>query len=192
MTKLGTFEASANIGGVDITMESGKLAGQAGGSVVCHMGETILLVTSTASSRPKDHLDFFPLTVDFEEKMYAAGRIPGSFFKREGRPSENAILTCRLVDRPLRPTFADGLRNEVQVLITTLSADQSNMPDVLAINGASAGNRAGRNPLRRPGLRCPHGYGHQGRLDRLPHVRVDGRRRRLRPRRLRTAEPDLG
>ncbi len=138
MTKLGTFEASAKIGGVDITMESGKLAGQAGGSVVCHLGETILLVTSTASGRPKDHLDFFPLTVDFEEKMYAAGRIPGSFFKREGRPSENAILTCRLVDRPLRPTFADGLRNEVQVLITTLSADQSNPPDVLAINGASA------------------------------------------------------
>ncbi|WP_370327891.1 polyribonucleotide nucleotidyltransferase [Euzebya sp.] len=137
MTKLGTHEASATIGGATITLESGKIAGQAGGSVVCHLGETILLVTSTASRAPKEHLDFFPLTVDFEEKMYAAGRIPGSFFKREGRPSENAILTCRLVDRPMRPTFADGLRNEVQVLITTLSADQSNPPDVLAINGAS-------------------------------------------------------
>ena len=137
MTKLGTFSASTKIGDVEIMLESGKLAGQAGGSVVCHLGETILLVTSTASRAPKEHLDFFPLTVDFEEKMYAAGRIPGSFFKREGRPSENAILTCRLVDRPMRPTFADGLRNEVQILITTLSADQHNPPDVLAINGAS-------------------------------------------------------
>ena len=137
MTKLGTFSASTKVGDVEIMLESGKLAGQAGGSVVCHLGETILLVTSTASRAPKEHLDFFPLTVDFEEKMYAAGRIPGSFFKREGRPSENAILTCRLVDRPMRPTFADGLRNEVQILITTLSADQSNPPDVLAINGAS-------------------------------------------------------
>lgn len=150
MTQLGTYEATATIGGVEITMESGKLAGQAGGSVVCHLGETILLVTSTASRRPKEHLDFFPLTVDFEEKMYAAGRIPGSFFKREGRPSENAILTCRLVDRPLRPTFADGLRNEVQVLITTLSADQSNPPDVLAINGASAATMQAQIPFDGP------------------------------------------
>ncbi|CAN5834800.1 polyribonucleotide nucleotidyltransferase [soil metagenome] len=150
MTQLGTYEATAKIGGVEITMESGKLAGQAGGSVVCHLGETILLVTSTASRRPKEHLDFFPLTVDFEEKMYAAGRIPGSFFKREGRPSENAILTCRLVDRPMRPTFADGLRNEVQVLITTLSADQSNPPDVLAINGASAATMQAGIPFDGP------------------------------------------
>ncbi|HUG86853.1 MAG TPA: polyribonucleotide nucleotidyltransferase [Euzebya sp.] len=138
MTKLGTFEASATIGGATIKLESGKLAGQAGGSVVASIGETILLVTSTASRQPKEHLDFFPLTVDYEEKMYAAGRIPGSFFKREGRPSETAILTCRLVDRPMRPTFDDGLRNEIQILITTLSADQANQPDVLAINGASA------------------------------------------------------
>ncbi|MGI9017980.1 MAG: polyribonucleotide nucleotidyltransferase [Euzebya sp.] len=150
MTKLGAFQAAATIGGVEITMESGKLAGQAGGSVVCHVGETILLVTSTASRAPKEHLDFFPLTVDFEEKMYAAGRIPGSFFKREGRPSENAILTCRLVDRPMRPTFADGLRNEVQILITTLSADQSNPPDVLAINGASVATTLAGIPFDGP------------------------------------------
>ena len=150
MTKLGTYSASAKIGGVEITMESGKLAGQAGGAVVCHLGETILLVTSTGSRAPKEHLDFFPLTVDFEEKMYAAGRIPGSFFKREGRPSENAILTCRLVDRPMRPTFADGLRNEVQILITTLSADQSNPPDVLAINGASAATMLAGIPFDGP------------------------------------------
>jgi len=137
MGKLGTAEASAKIGDAEIRFETGKLAGQAGGSVVAHLGETILLVASTASSRPKEHLDFFPLTVDYEERMYAAGKIPGGFFKREGRPSENAILTCRLVDRPMRPTFADGLRNEIQILITTLSADQIHTPDVLAINGAS-------------------------------------------------------
>ena len=137
MGKLGTHEASAKIGDVEILFETGKLAGQAGGAVVAHVGETTLLVTSTASSRPKEHLDFFPLTVDYEEKMYAAGKIPGGFFKREGRASENAILVCRLVDRPMRPTFDNGLRNEIQILITTLSADQLNPPDVLAINGAS-------------------------------------------------------
>jgi polyribonucleotide nucleotidyltransferase len=137
MAQLGTHEASAKIGDVEIRYEAGKLAMQAGGAVVAYMGETTLLVTSTASSRPKEHLDFFPLTVDYEEKMYAAGKIPGGFFKREGRPSENAILTCRLVDRPMRPTFNDGLRNEIQILITTLAADQVHTPDVLAINGAS-------------------------------------------------------
>ncbi|MBW3604102.1 MAG: polyribonucleotide nucleotidyltransferase [Actinobacteria bacterium] len=137
MSKLGTTEVVGTIGDVQIKFETGKLAGQAGGAVVASIGETILLVASTASSRPKEHLDFFPLTVDYEERMYAAGKIPGGFFKREGRPSEQAILTCRLVDRPMRPTFADGLRNEVQILITTLSADQVNPPDVLAINGAS-------------------------------------------------------
>jgi polyribonucleotide nucleotidyltransferase len=150
MTKLGTFEASATIGDATIKFESGKLAGQAGGSVVASIGETILLVTSTASRQPKEHLDFFPLTVDYEEKMYAAGRIPGSFFKREGRPSETAILTCRLVDRPMRPTFDDGLRNEIQILITTLSADQANQPDVLAINGASAATMLAGIPFDGP------------------------------------------
>src|SRR5687767_2239141 len=137
MGKLGTHEVAGKIGDVEVRFETGKLAGQAGGAVVAHVGETTLLVTSTASSRPKEHLDFFPLTVDYEEKMYAAGKIPGGFFKREGRASENAILVCRLVDRPMRPTFDNGLRNEIQILITTLSADQVNPPDVLAINGAS-------------------------------------------------------
>ena len=137
MSKLGSTEVAGKIGDAEITFETGTVAQQAGGAVVASIGETILLVTSTASGRPKEHLDFFPLTVDYEERMYAAGKIPGGFFKREGRPSEQAILTCRLVDRPMRPTFADGLRNEVQILITTLSADQVNPPDVLAINGAS-------------------------------------------------------
>jgi polyribonucleotide nucleotidyltransferase len=137
MSKLGTNELSTRVGDAEVTFETGKLAGQAGGAVVARIGDTILHVTSTGSRAPKEHLDFFPLTVDYEERMYAAGKIPGSFFKREGRPSERAILTCRLVDRPLRPTFDDGLRNEVQILIMTLSADQANPPDVLAINGAS-------------------------------------------------------
>jgi polyribonucleotide nucleotidyltransferase len=137
MGKLGTHEVSAQIGDATVTFETGKTAGQAGGACVAHIGETILHVTATASSRPKEHLDFFPLTVDYEEKMYAAGKIPGGFFKREGRPSETAILTARLIDRPMRPTFDDGLRNEIQILVMALSADQVNPPDVLAINGAS-------------------------------------------------------
>ena len=150
MATLGTHEASRKIGDATIRFETGKLAGQAGGSVVAHLGETILLVASTASGRPKEHLDFFPLTVDYEERMYAAGKIPGGFFKREGRPSENAILTARLVDRPMRPTFADGLRNEIQILITTLSADQVHTPDVLAINGASLATMLAGIPFNGP------------------------------------------
>src|SRR6185312_16059809 len=105
-----------------IRFETGRLAKQAAGSAVAYLDdETMLLSATTASKHPKEHLDFFPLTVDVEEKMYAAGRIPGSFFRREGRPSEDAILTDRLIDRPLRPTFVKGLRNEVQVVITVMS-----------------------------------------------------------------------
>ncbi|HCK79676.1 MAG TPA: polyribonucleotide nucleotidyltransferase, partial [Actinobacteria bacterium] len=96
-----------------ITFETGQFARQAAGSAVAYLGDTMLLSATTASKRPKDQFDFFPLTVDVEERMYAAGRIPGSFFRREGRPSEDAILTCRLIDRPLRPSFVKGLRNEV-------------------------------------------------------------------------------
>ena len=150
MGMLGIHESSTKIGDVEIRFESGKLAGLAGGAVVAHLGETTLLVTSTASSKPKEHLDFFPLTVDYEEKMYAAGKIPGGFFKREGRASENAILVCRLVDRPMRPTFDNGLRNEIQILITTLSADQVNPPDVLAINGASMASMLAGIPFDGP------------------------------------------
>jgi polyribonucleotide nucleotidyltransferase len=150
MGKLGTHEVSTKIGDVEIRFETGKLAGQAGGSTVAHVGDTTLLVTSTASKNPKEHLDFFPLTVDFEEKMYSAGKIPGGFFKREGRASENAILTSRLVDRPMRPTFDNGLRNEIQILIMTLSADQVNPPDVLAINGASVATMLAGIPFDGP------------------------------------------
>jgi polyribonucleotide nucleotidyltransferase len=120
-----------------IRFEAGRLAQQAAGAVVAYLGDTMLLSATTASSKPKDNLDFFPLTVDVEERMYAAGRIPGSFFRREGRPSEDAILTCRLTDRPLRPSFAKGLRNEVQVVTTVLSLDPDHLYDVLAINSAA-------------------------------------------------------
>jgi polyribonucleotide nucleotidyltransferase len=155
MGKLGIHEVSATIGDATITLETGKTAAQAGGAVVAHLGETIIHATSTASSRPKEHLDFFPLTVDYEEKSYAAGKIPGGFFKREGRASEAAILVCRLVDRPLRPLFEDGLRNEIQVLLLALSADQEHTPDVLAINAASMATMLAGIPFDGPvaGLR---------------------------------------
>ncbi|MCA1675354.1 MAG: polyribonucleotide nucleotidyltransferase, partial [Actinobacteria bacterium] len=108
-----------------VRFETGRLARQAAGSVVAYLDDdTMLLSATTASKQPKDQFDFFPLTVDVEERMYAAGRIPGSFFRREGRPSTDAILTCRLIDRPLRPSFVEGLRNEVQVVITVLSLDR--------------------------------------------------------------------
>ncbi len=126
------------VGAREMFIETGKLARQAGGAVVIGLGETQVLVTATAGSQPKEHLDFFPLTVDVEERMYAAGKIPGGFFRREGRPSETAILTARLVDRPLRPSFPKGLRNEVHVICTILSADMANPFDVCCINGASA------------------------------------------------------
>jgi polyribonucleotide nucleotidyltransferase len=128
------------ISGTDKTLsfETGKLAQQSQGAVVAQIGETVVLVTANAEKKVREGIDFFPLTVDVEEKMYAAGKIPGSFFRREGRPTDNAILTCRLIDRPLRPSFAKGYRNETQVVATVMSADQENPHDVLAINGASA------------------------------------------------------
>src|SRR5664279_5264749 len=114
------------------------MARQANGAVVTTFGDTTVLSATTASKNPRDNLDFFPLTVDVEERQYAAGKIPGSFFRREGRPSEDAILTCRLTDRPLRPSFAKGLRNEIQVVSTILSLDPDHLYDVIAINAASA------------------------------------------------------
>ncbi|MBK6886179.1 MAG: polyribonucleotide nucleotidyltransferase [Tetrasphaera sp.] len=134
-----------------VRFETGRLARQAGGSVAAYLdGETMLLATTTASGTPKDQFDFFPLTVDVEERMYAVGRIPGSFFRREGRPSTEAILTCRLIDRPLRPSFVKGLRNEVQVVITVLSLNPDHQYDVLAINGASAATQISGLPFSGP------------------------------------------
>ena len=131
---------SAPISGTDktLTFETGRLAQQSQGAVVGQIGETVALVTANAAKGVREGIDFFPLTVDVEERAYAAGKIPGSFFRREGRPSDLAILTCRLIDRPLRPSFPDGYRNETQVVVTVLGADQENPHDVLAINAASA------------------------------------------------------
>ena len=132
---------SAAVSGAEdktLSFETGRLAGLADGAVVARMGDTTILVTATAARRVREGADFFPLTVDIEERMYAAGKIPGSFFRREGRAPESAILTCRLIDRPLRPSFPDGFRNEIHVVGTVLGADQENPYDVIAINGASA------------------------------------------------------
>jgi len=128
----------ATVGEHEITIATGKLAEQAGGAVTYRVGDSVLLSTATMSKSPREGLDFFPLTVEFEEKMYAAGRIPGSFFRREGRPTTDAILTARLTDRPLRPLFPDGMRNEVQVITTTLSSDSEHHLDIMAVNAASA------------------------------------------------------
>jgi polyribonucleotide nucleotidyltransferase len=152
----GVFESTAVIdngsfGTRTIRFETGRLAQQAAGSVVAYLDdETMLLSATTASKTPKDHFDFFPLTIDVEERMYAAGRIPGSFFRREGRPSTDAILTCRLIDRPLRPTFISGLRNEVQVVVTIMSLDPNDLYDVLAINAASASTQISGLPFNGP------------------------------------------
>ncbi|MBV9870604.1 MAG: polyribonucleotide nucleotidyltransferase [Frankiaceae bacterium] len=127
-----------SLGERTIRFETGRLAQQAAGSVVTYLNDdTMLLSATTAGKQPKDQFDFFPLTVDVEERQYAAGKIPGSFFRREGRPSEDAILTCRLTDRPLRPSFVKGLRNEVQIVTTIMALDPDHLYDVLAINGAA-------------------------------------------------------
>ena len=125
------------IGGRVLTMETGKLAGQADGSVLVRYGDTVVLVTACATEQPREGIDFFPLTIDYEERLYAAGKIPGSFFRREGRPTTEAVLAARLTDRPLRPLFPKGFRNDVQIVVTVLSADQENSPDVLGTIGAS-------------------------------------------------------
>ncbi|MDX1447575.1 MAG: polyribonucleotide nucleotidyltransferase [Acidimicrobiia bacterium] len=135
---MSEITVSGEVGGKTLSFSTGKLAGQADGAVVARLGETEMLVTATANKKMREGIDFFPLTVDFEERMYAAGRIPGSFFRREGRPTEQAILTCRLVDRPLRPSFKDGYRCETHVVMTTLGVDEENPFDVVALNGASA------------------------------------------------------
>src|SRR2546430_2653869 len=126
-----------NDSGLTMSIEAGRLAQLADGAVVVQVGETTVL-TTVVTSKPREGIDFFPLTVDVEERMYAAGKIPGSFFRREGRPGEQAVLTCRLTDRPLRPSFPEGFRNEVQVVSTILGADLAHPHDVASINGASA------------------------------------------------------
>ncbi len=139
------------VGGRTMTIETGKIAKQANGSVVVTYGESMVLVTATAASEPRDHVDFLPLTIEYQERFYAVGRIPGSFFRREiGRPTEKETLTCRLIDRPLRPLFADGYQNETQVIATVLSMDKENDPDMLAMLGASASLTISNVPFQGP------------------------------------------
>ena len=133
----------------EVTLETGRIARQSSGAVLVCMGDTTVLVTVVASREPSNR-DFFPLTVDYEERTYSAGRIPGGFFKREGRPSEKAILTCRLTDRPIRPLFPDGFKNEVQVIATVMSIDPEIDPDIPAMLGASAALTLSGVPFKGP------------------------------------------
>ena len=128
-----TFQYGDN----EMRLETGQIARQASGAVLASLGETVVLVTVVAARGPSGR-DFFPLTVDYEERTYAAGRIPGGFFKREGRPAEKAILTARLIDRPIRPLFPEGFNNEIQVIATVMSVDPEIDPDIVAMVGASA------------------------------------------------------
>ncbi len=152
----GVYSAEAVIdngpfGTHKLRFETGRLARLAAGSAVVYLDdETMVLSATTASKQPRDNLDFFPLTVDVEERMYAAGRIPGSFFRREGRPSEDAILTCRLIDRPLRPSFVKGLRNEIQVVETIMALNPDHLYDVVAINAASLSTQLAGLPFSGP------------------------------------------
>src|SRR5438270_1323470 len=141
-------------GGRKLTLETGKIARQADGAVVATYGETKVLATVVAAKTPREGVDFLPLTVDYQEKYYAAGRIPGGYFKREGRPTEKETLVSRLIDRPIRPLFADGWRNETQVIVTTLSHDLENDPDILALVAS-----AGAHTLSRPPFLGPDGAG---------------------------------
>lgn len=144
------LQKSLPLAGRELRLETGRVAGQAGGAVLARYGDTVVLVTATASTQPREGIDFFPLTVDYEERHYAVGRIPGGFIKREGRPSEKAILSARLIDRPIRPLFPKDYRNDVHVVATILSVDQDNPPDVLAINGAAAALTLSEIPFAGP------------------------------------------
>src|SRR3954454_17908292 len=137
-------------GGRKLTLETGKVARQADGAVVATYGETKVLATVVAAKEPREGVDFLPLTVDYQEKYYAAGRIPGGYFKREGRPTEKETLVSRLIDRPIRPLFADGWRNETQVIVTTLSHDMENDPDILALVASSAALTLSGAPFQGP------------------------------------------
>ena len=138
---------STEIGGLEFTIEMGKVAKQADGAAYVSYGDTVVLVTACASKEPREGMDFFPLTVDYRENTYAAGKIPGGFFKREGRPTEKEILTSRLIDRPLRPLFPEGFSNETQVIAMVLSADKENDPDVMSITGRFGGRLLFSDPF---------------------------------------------
>ena len=138
------------VGGRSFIIENGKMAKQANGAVLVRYGDTVVLVAVTASAEPREGVDFFPLTVDYEEKMYSVGKIPGGFIKREGRPSNSAILCARLIDRPIRPLFPAGFRNDVQVIATVLSVEQDNPPEIAAMIGASCALSVSDIPFNGP------------------------------------------
>ena len=164
---------STEVGGRTLTIESGRLARLAGGSVTVRYGDTMVLGTANRSD-PRPGLDFFPLTVDFEERMYAAGKIPGGFIKRESRPSEAAILAARLTDRPIRPLFPEGYKDDVQVVVTVLSTDQENDPDIIGTIAASAALTISDDPVPGTDRRRPH-RAHQRRVRAQSHLQPAGR-----------------
>src|SRR5918997_6914600 len=137
-------------GGRKLTLETGKIARQADGAVVAKYGDTTVLATVVAAKTPREGVDFLPLTVDYQEKFYAAGRIPGGYFKREGRPTEKETLVSRLIDRPIRPLFVEGYKNDTQVIVTVLSRDMENDPDIVAMVAASAALTISGVPFMRP------------------------------------------
>src|SRR5579871_1844197 len=169
---------SIDWGGRKLTLETGRVARQADGAVLATYGETVVLATVVAEKSPRPGLDFFPLTVNYQEKTFAAGKIPGGFFKREGRPSEKETLTSRLIDRPIRPLFAPGFLNETQVVCTVLSHDLENDPDIVALVGASAALTISGIPFLGPiaGARVGYIDGQyvlNPRLDQLPESKLD-------------------
>src|SRR5204863_8801804 len=172
------FRKELNWGGRRLVLETGKIARQADGAVLATYGETTVLCTAVAAKSAKAGQDFFPLTVNYQEKTFAAGKIPGGFFKREGRPSEKETLTSRLIDRPIRPLFVSGFRNETQVVCTVLSHDLENDPDVVALVGASAALTISGIPFMGPIAGCRVGY-IDGQyvlnptLDQLPRSQLD-------------------
>ena len=172
------FRKELNWGGRRLVLETGKIARQADGAVLATYGETTVLCTAVAAKSAKAGQDFFPLTVNYQEKTFAAGKIPGGFFKREGRPSEKETLTSRLIDRPIRPLFVSGFRNETQVVCTVLSHDLENDPDVVALVGASAALTISGIPFMGPIAGCRVGfidgqYVLNPTLDQLPRSQLD-------------------
>ncbi len=183
---------TVSVGGKDVTFETGKLAKQADGAVVVRSGDTMVLATAQGRTEAREGADFFPLTIDVEERMYAAGKIPGGFFKREGRPTERAILTSRMIDRPIRPLWPKGYRNEVQCVATVLSADMVTPHDILAINGVSAALMISPMPFLGPIGAVRIGL-HRRRARRRPDARGGRGRERARPdRRRHQGGPDDG
>src|ERR1700674_4121424 len=149
MAQEAPHKVSVEVGGRTLTLETGKLAKQANGAVVVRYGDTVVLVTACMDTKANDR-DFLPLTVDYREYTYSAGKIPGGFFKREGRPSEREILTSRMIDRPMRPLFPDAWRNETQIVAAVLSADSENDPDVIGVTAASAALYISKIPFTTP------------------------------------------